>query len=55
VCHRSKRFYEIAAFFQYAVAGGIHRLLFGSRSGPRPAAKPKDTRQLRFAFARPPG
>ena len=28
--------YEIATFFQYAVADGIHRLLFAARSRPRP-------------------
>ena len=36
VCEKAKRFYEIATFFQYAVADGIHRLLFAARSRPRP-------------------
>ena len=36
VCQKAKRFYEIAAFYHYAVADGIHRLLFASRTGPHP-------------------
>lgn len=54
VCEKAKRFYEIAVFFQYAVADGIHRILFGSRSGPNITAPKTNPRQLRFAFARPP-
>jgi hypothetical protein len=54
VCEKAKRFYEIAAFYQYAVADGIHRLLVGSANGPLPPP-PADTDQLAFAFAKPPG
>jgi hypothetical protein len=53
VCAKAKRFYEVAAFFQYAVADGIYRLLFGSRSGAK-AAPPQDTAQSLLAFAQPP-
>ncbi len=34
VCEKAKRFYEVATFFHYAVADGIHRLLFAARRGP---------------------
>ena len=40
VCEKAKRFYEIATFYQYAVADGIHRLLFGSGTGPLPPPPP---------------
>lgn len=52
VCEKAKRFYEIATFYQYAVADGIHRLLFGSPGGPLPP--PPDPGQLVLAFAKPP-
>jgi cytosine/uracil/thiamine/allantoin permease len=53
VCEQAKRFYGIAAFFQYAVADGIHRLLFASRTGPQePPARPF-TGQLAFDFLNP--
>jgi len=54
VCEKAKRFYEIATFYQYAVADGIHRLLFGSRGGPAPLPPPRDDGQLVLAFAKPP-
>jgi hypothetical protein len=54
VCEKAKRFYEIATFYQYAVADGIHRLLFGSRGGPAPPPPPSDPGQLVLAFAKPP-
>ncbi len=50
VCEKAKRFYEIAAFFQYAVADGIHRLLFAAPGGP----PPPNSGQLAFAFTKPP-
>ena len=53
VCEKAQRFYEIASFFRYAVADGIHRLLFGSPTGPRREARaqPESGRQLMpFAF-----
>jgi hypothetical protein len=54
VCEKAKRFYEIATFYQYAVADGIHRLLSGSRGGPAPPPPPSDPGQLVLAFAKPP-
>jgi hypothetical protein len=54
VCEKAKRFYEIATFYQYAVADGIHRLLFGSPGGPMPPLPPPDPGQLVLAFATPP-
>lgn len=54
VCEKAKRFYEVATFYQYAVADGIHRLLFASRTGPRTPPQPKRTGQLLLAFFRPP-
>jgi len=54
VCEKAKRFYEIATFYQYAVADGIHRLLFASTGGPSPPPPPADPGQLVLAFAKPP-
>lgn len=54
VCEKAKRFYEIATFYQYAVADGIHRLLFSSPSGPLPPPPPPDPGQLVLEFAKPP-
>jgi hypothetical protein len=54
VCAKAKRFYEVANFFQYAVADGIHRLLFASRTGPHHARPPRENGQLAFSFAHPP-
>jgi len=54
LCEKAKRFFQIATFFHYAVADGIHRVLFGSplRSCRQPS--PARDLQRRFAFARPP-
>jgi hypothetical protein len=53
VWEKAKRFYEIAAFFQYAVADGIHRVLFASRTGP-PLPEPDHSNgQLAFDFMKP--
>jgi len=54
VCEKAKRFYQVAAFFHYAVAEGIHRLLFTSPGGPKPPPEPPPTTQLTLAFASPP-
>jgi len=54
VCEKARRFYEIATFYQYAVADGIHRLLFASGGGPAPPPPPADPGQLLLAFAKPP-
>jgi len=54
VCEKAKRFYEVATFYQYAVADGIHKILFARPLAVSPPApQPKD-RQLVFEFARPP-
>ena len=54
LCEKALRFYAVPAFFHYAVADAIHRLFFGSPTGPQkpPPAHPLD--QLRLCFARPP-
>jgi hypothetical protein len=54
VCEKARRFHEIATFYQYAAADGIHRLLFGSATGPLPPPLPRDPGQLLLAFAKPP-
>jgi len=53
VCEKAKRFYEIAAFFHYAVADGIHRLLFGLRTGSHEAAPARFSGQMVFDFLKP--
>ena len=53
VYSKAKRFYELASFFAYAVADGIHRLLFTSRTGAHPPAETPDTGQLAFPFLQP--
>lgn len=46
LCVRARRFFEIASFYQYAIADGIHRLLFASRGGPHPAGPVASAGQL---------
>jgi len=46
LCVRAKRFFEVAGFYQYAVADGIYRLLFASRGGVSPPAQPPNTGQF---------
>jgi hypothetical protein len=46
LCVKAKRFFEVAGFYQYAVADGIHRLLFASQGGVSPPGPPRDTRRL---------
>ena len=53
VCEKAKRFYEVSAFFQYAIADGIHRLLFASRTGPHEPPMRPATGQLAFPFLNP--
>ena len=53
VCEKAKRFYEVTTFFQYAIADGIHRLLFGSRNGPHELPPRPFTGQLAFDFLNP--
>jgi hypothetical protein len=54
VFEKARRFFQIADFFYYAVADGIHKLLFNSRLESEPAASATVSRQKRFAFAEPP-
>ena len=54
VCEKAKRLYEVASSYQYAVADGIHRLLFASRSGPRMPPPKVHTGQLVLPFLAPP-
>jgi hypothetical protein len=53
VCEKAKRFYEVTTFFQYAIADGIHRLLFASRTGPHAPPPQPFTGQLAFDFLNP--
>lgn len=53
VCQKAQRFYEMATFFQYAVADGIHRLLFAPRTGPGQPVPPRSNGQLVFDFLKP--
>ena len=46
LCVRAKRFFEVAGFYQYAVADGIYRLLFASRGGVSPPTPPPNTGQF---------
>jgi hypothetical protein len=53
VWQKARRFYEIATFFQYAVADGIHRLLFASRTGPHTPTPDRPDGQRVFDFLKP--
>ncbi len=55
VCDKAQRFYEIATFFHYAVADGIHRLLFASPTGPHLPPAPVESAQQLVPFAVPDG
>jgi len=54
VCEKAKRLYEVASSYQYAVADGIHRILFASRTGPRMPPPKVCTDQLVLSFLAPP-
>jgi len=54
VCEKAQRFYEVASFFQYALADGIHRLLFARPVLPAREPPPTHSRQLLLRFAKPP-
>ena len=54
VCEKAKRFYEVATFFHYAVADGIHRLLFATRLAFRLSPSRREDVQRRLEFVRPP-
>jgi len=53
-CEKAKRVCEVASFYQYAVADGIHRILFGSRNGPRMPPPKVRIGQLVLPFLAPP-
>jgi len=49
---KAKRFFEIPDFRQYAIADGINKLLFSSKTGIIPhTMKREDKRQLLLPFA----
>lgn len=48
VLERAKRFFEIPDFKQYAIADGIHRILFAYRAATQP--EPVSNNQLLFPF-----
>lgn len=50
IFHKAKRFYEIPDFKQYAIADGLYRILFPSKSGIHINKKEKQTTQLSFPF-----
>lgn len=54
ICEKAKRFFQIPTFNQYAIADGIHRILFGSKwSNPWERKKPpRNTPQLLLSFMR---
>jgi hypothetical protein len=54
VCAKAQRFYEIGNFFHYAIADGIHKLLFAARNRLPAPSPPPNTGQLLFDFAKPP-
>lgn len=54
VCEKAKRFFETPSFFHYALADGIHRLLFERPLAPAARAPEPDDRQGLLPFARPP-
>jgi len=54
ICQKAQRFFEIARFCHYAVADGIHRVLFASAAPPHVTAPTSGPIQHRFAFELPP-
>jgi hypothetical protein len=52
IFEKAKRFFEIPDFKQYAIADGIYKVLFASRTGIIPALmRPRHNGQLLFPFA----
>jgi hypothetical protein len=52
IFEKAKRFFEIPDFKQYAIADGIYKVLFSSRTGIIPALmRPRHNGQLLFPFA----
>jgi hypothetical protein len=52
ILEKAKRFFEVPVFKHYAVADGIHRLLFNKKwEAENVAQKRKDKRQFMFEFA----
>lgn len=50
ICEKAKRFFEIPEFNQYAIADGIYKLLFSSRTGIDTRKNILKDNQLCFAF-----
>jgi len=50
VFEKSKRFFEVPRFKQYAIADGIYKLLFGSKAGITTVARRDNSPQLSFSF-----
>lgn len=50
VFEKSKRFFEIPKFKQYAISDGIYKLLFNSKTGITTVAQMNDSPQLSFSF-----
>jgi len=52
ILKKAKRFFEIPAFKQYAIADGISRILFNTRWGAKQAKSPEaDSSQVWFGFS----
>lgn len=54
ICEKAQRFFEIARFYHYAVADGIHRVLFASTAPPHVSATSSGPIQQRLPFELPP-
>ena len=54
ICEKAQRFFGIARFYHYAVADGIHQVLFASAPPPHVLATPSGPIQRRFPFELPP-
>ena len=54
LCEKAQRFFQIARFYHYAVADGIHRVLFASSAPPHLPLPPTGPIQQRFPFELPP-
>jgi hypothetical protein len=54
LCEKAQRFFQIARFYHYAVADGIHRVLFASSAPPHLPLPPTGPIQQRLPFDLPP-
>ncbi|MFH0811918.1 MAG: hypothetical protein V2A69_03650 [Pseudomonadota bacterium] len=52
ICEKAKRFFEIPDFRHYAIADGIYKILFSSKTGILPnQVQKEDKQQLLLPFA----